>query len=357
MGHLSDKLLSIKRISFVHQFLLVSFVVFIFVSAWSISEYYEYKTLELKERERFLLQNKDRLLLESERIIDLIDYTRDRLSNDSAAKEYILDYVAEYRFHHSGYIFINNLKGKALVFEGRRPYNKSIKNLTDAKGKNVFQMELETSKKPNGGFMGYYFRKIGDTASYPKIAYVKLYKDFNWIIGAGDYLDEVHRDSNSYLGYFWRKFIVKIISQFGILLFIILLIYYLSKIIGNRFTKVVYNFRNYFDRKIRGENVKKLTNKEVVVKELSDLFVKLDEAIERKNQLEKERDKQSSLLENMVTKRTSELELKTKELDEKNVRLSKINDVFVDREFRIKELKNKIDSLESLINTMKEENK
>jgi len=98
-----------------------------------------------------------------------------------------------------------------------------------------------------------------------------------------------------------------------------------------------------------------LKNKDIVVKELSELFLKLDDAIERKNQLEKDREHHAIQLEKMVTQRTAELESKTSELDEKNVRLSKINDVFVDREFRIKELKNKIEALESIISKLKED--
>jgi PAS domain S-box-containing protein len=52
-------------------------------------------------------------------------------------------------------------------------------------------------------------------------------------------------------------------------------------------------------------------------------------------------------LEERVAQRTAELEAKNRELEKQNARLEHFNDLFVGREFRIKELKEKIKELES----------
>ena len=62
--------------------------------------------------------------------------------------------------------------------------------------------------------------------------------------------------------------------------------------------------------------------------------------LEDENKLAKEQIiKHRDHLEELVKKRTSEFE-------EKNKKLEKFNDLFVDREFRIKELKDKVKKLE-----------
>ena len=52
-------------------------------------------------------------------------------------------------------------------------------------------------------------------------------------------------------------------------------------------------------------------------------------------------------LENNIQKRTIELENKNIELQNKNTQLEEYNELFVDREFRINELKEKIKRLEN----------
>ena len=53
------------------------------------------------------------------------------------------------------------------------------------------------------------------------------------------------------------------------------------------------------------------------------------------------------MLENNIQKRTIELENKNIELQNKNTQLEEYNELFVDREFRINELKEKIKRLEN----------
>lgn len=64
---------------------------------------------------------------------------------------------------------------------------------------------------------------------------------------------------------------------------------------------------------------------------------------------EVEINKHKNDLKDLVKKRTLELELKFKELEDKNIELNKFNDLFVGREFRIKELKERIQEQEKKI--------
>jgi len=76
-----------------------------------------------------------------------------------------------------------------------------------------------------------------------------------------------------------------------------------------------------------------------------EIFRDITEREHAKDELEKHREH----LEELVEKRTAELEGKAAELVEKNAELERMNDVFVGREFRIKELRDRIKELELTI--------
>jgi DNA-binding protein H-NS len=55
-------------------------------------------------------------------------------------------------------------------------------------------------------------------------------------------------------------------------------------------------------------------------------------------------------LEKLVEERTKDLEAKTKDLEEKNKELERYNDLFIGREFRIKELRDEVKILKEKLN-------
>jgi len=74
-------------------------------------------------------------------------------------------------------------------------------------------------------------------------------------------------------------------------------------------------------------------------------FLILGDITERK-EAEKELKKHREHLEELVQERTIELNKLNEDLIHKNKELEEYNNLFVGREFRIKELKNKIEELE-----------
>jgi len=351
MGYF-NKLWSIRGVVFIYQFIPISIITLFVIFAWITSNYYNYQAFE-KRQEQFIIENnKQKLYAEVNRIIELLDFSRKKLDNDSMAQERVLDYITKRKFNYSGYIFINNTNGKALVFEGERVENKFINSLVDASGRNIYKMELEACSQESGDFIEYSFRKIGDTIAYPKIAYIKLYSDFNWMIGGGNYLDEVHVKVVDYLSYFWQKLLRQTLFLFLILVITFITLYYYSSRVSNRYSNMINNVQEYFELKIQGDVVDKIDDNKIIIKELNELYFTLDAAIERKNILEKEQKKYFLLLEQTVKERTADLENRTIELSKKNSEMERINDLFVDREFRIKELKEKIIQLEQEIHLL-----
>jgi PAS domain S-box-containing protein len=76
-------------------------------------------------------------------------------------------------------------------------------------------------------------------------------------------------------------------------------------------------------------------------------MISLAYEIKEKRIVQRELLRQQVHLEELVAQRTKDLENKNHELIEKNLELARFNDLFVNREFRIKELKDKIKELEA----------
>ena len=69
-------------------------------------------------------------------------------------------------------------------------------NTKDLKGNLPYKEELEGVKKNGEIFFTYYFPKMNSNEISEKLTYAKLYKDYNWIIAMGIYLDDIQEYAN-----------------------------------------------------------------------------------------------------------------------------------------------------------------
>ncbi len=111
----------------------------------------------------------------------------------------LLQKIASIRFDKEGYIFINKFDGTALISNGKL-LTKKIKlweefgnnPKREKRVKQIFKMELDAAKSPNGGFIYYEWPKLKNPNKISKkISYIYGIKDWNWIVGAGVYLDDL----------------------------------------------------------------------------------------------------------------------------------------------------------------------
>jgi len=114
--------------------------------------------------------------------------------SDQKVKRIICDVLRNYKFFDGkGYIFIDSVRG-FMVLNPAFPEieGKNLWNLKDIKGKYVHrEFERTVLYSPNNeGFVTYYWYLPGTKKVDRKIAFVKLFKPYNWIIGGGFYLSD-----------------------------------------------------------------------------------------------------------------------------------------------------------------------
>lgn len=123
------------------------------------------------------------------------------------SKQYLDDYFPEFRdeiaerlssvrFRFGGYLFMNQTDGTPLVLDGKiYRGNVNLITNTDSARIKVFARELAVARmNPSGGFFSYEWNKIDENVPSKKYSYVKLFKDYNWIIGAGFYVDDLQKN-------------------------------------------------------------------------------------------------------------------------------------------------------------------
>lgn len=102
------------------------------------------------------------------------------------------DMIRNSKYGTSGYYFVYGLDGMTIVLNGDKAVEGTSRiDLKDANGKMIIQEFISIVQKDGAGFSEYYYPKKGETVALPKRAYVQLDKDFGWIIGTGNYIDDI----------------------------------------------------------------------------------------------------------------------------------------------------------------------
>lgn len=175
------------------------------------------------------------------------------------SKQYLEDYfpkfrdeiaqkISSVRFRNGGYVFMNNMDGTPIVMDGA-VYKGDLNMLTnkDNPRYQVFLQQLDVAKKdPDGGYFYYKWNKINETIPSEKCSYVRPFNEYNWLIGAGFYLDEIDKSiqqQQELLHKDQQKSIVIILIIFVLLLMVeVVIIYHFNRKYKSDFER----FFNFF---------------------------------------------------------------------------------------------------------------
>jgi methyl-accepting chemotaxis protein len=108
-----------------------------------------------------------------------------------------LKQIGELRYHGSEYFWVNDLETKVLMHPIRPELiGKTQGENKDANGKKLFVEFVNVCKEKGEGMVDYMWAKPGGTQPVPKISYVKLMKEWGWVVGSGIYVDDVKTQMN-----------------------------------------------------------------------------------------------------------------------------------------------------------------
>jgi len=111
-------------------------------------------------------------------------------------KAIIREALRPIRFNNGrGYYFVFNLEGVEILLPiSPEMEGKNMMAVKGGKDELVIPETLALVREKGEGFYKYYWPKPNQEGYFPKIAFVKLFEPLGWVIGTGEYLDDVESD-------------------------------------------------------------------------------------------------------------------------------------------------------------------
>lgn len=185
-------------------------------------------------------------------------------------KAAIARWIEVIRFEGDNYFWIHTNTNRLVA----HPYRKDEigtddTKQQDAQGLYFVQHSVRMAIKNNEGvFIEFFYPKLEEKLNSKKLSFVKLYKDWNWVIGTGIYIDEIQKVISSKKQLLEKKMRTYIGATIVITTLLILVILVISILFSQQINKT---FKDYQD---------KVNKKEATLKDLNqNLHKKIELAI------------------------------------------------------------------------------
>ncbi|WP_439182946.1 methyl-accepting chemotaxis protein [Carboxylicivirga taeanensis] len=210
------------------------------------SSYINYKNhqREIKKLEALLRNNFDALVKqEVQTVISLLEHIHAEVEsgrlNKDEAQLLAANQVRELKYGSDGYFWIDTKEGVNVVLLGKADTEgKSRWNQKDAKGNYLIQDIIQAALSGDG-FAEYWFPRPGETQAAPKRSYSAYFEPFNWVVGTGNYIDDIDRAVEAERTILLGNIKKAIITDIAITLSILVLFSVLIVVIGRRFASTL----------------------------------------------------------------------------------------------------------------------
>ena len=111
------------------------------------------------------------------------------------AEKLAADQIRQLRYGDSGYFWVDTYDGVNVVLLGKDTEGQNRMDMKDSNGFTMVKAMIEGSRaNPDAGYYeNYYFTKEGETENQPKCSYTKVFDGFKWVIGTGNYTDDIDK--------------------------------------------------------------------------------------------------------------------------------------------------------------------
>jgi methyl-accepting chemotaxis protein len=187
----------LKKIS--HKIILFSLGV-LFISLAAVSVFFIYQAEQISEQgiadlEKTLHEDYDmNIKNQVENAISLTETIYEEYKagkySEAEAKKLAADLIRELRYGEEGYFWIDTRKGLNIVLLGRESEGTNRYELTDEQGTPLIKNIIDAAVS-GGGYTVYWFPKKEGGEALPKRAYSEYFEPFDWVIGTGNYIDDI----------------------------------------------------------------------------------------------------------------------------------------------------------------------
>ncbi len=163
----------------------------------------------------------------------------------------VLEWINKIRFGRDGYIFVYDFHANTLAHFKEKNIGVNRWNFKDSSGQYVVRKLIEISQKEGGGYLDY-VGTIRPSTGKPaaKIGYAKAVKDWNWMVGAGLYVDSINDVIMARQKALGRKIRASILTILAILVTSFVCICFISRIISRKIAKNIAIFSYFFEQAV-----------------------------------------------------------------------------------------------------------
>ena len=171
-------------------------------------------------RNDLLEEKKSRTRSVVETAYEMVQYyynaAKDGKMPEQEAQQKAKDLIKTLRYEGTEYFWINDMNRFMVAHPYFELEGKDQSGLTDVNGKKIVVAFVEKAKDQKSGFVDYVWKRPGSEKATPKLAYVKSFEPWGWVVGSGIYIDDVQKN-------FWNK-AIKLAIFFIVISFVIILI-------------------------------------------------------------------------------------------------------------------------------------
>jgi signal transduction histidine kinase len=190
------------------------------------------------------------------------------------------------RFGKNGYVFVNTFDGVAVVIDSDKyKEGDTIWEMEDPYGVKVIQEEWKAVNKPGGSFINYHWKKLGSNTIAPKISFIKGVNEWQWMIGAGVYIDEIEGKIKEERNLLYQRMLRK--GGLGLILIILVFIaiFYLNR---KNSILITRNFEIFINKlRMAVKSGKLLEDKDYSLTDIQNILDPINEMISEKSKIEK----------------------------------------------------------------------
>ncbi|HAS74326.1 MAG TPA: hypothetical protein DCS67_09300 [Clostridiales bacterium UBA8960] len=165
----------------------------------TVSTYTIYKTntdridqMETQLREGYDINIKHQVEIIVSELRGIINQMNAGLITRREAEIIAADVVRNARYGVDGYFWADTKEGDNVVLLGNEAVEGTNRiELTDAFGNKILQGFMALIEKDGEGYYDYYFPRPNETEAHQKRGFVKLFEPFGWVIGTGNYVDDI----------------------------------------------------------------------------------------------------------------------------------------------------------------------
>jgi len=156
------------------------------------------------------------------------------------AKSVSENILREARYSDSGYFWADSSDGTNIILLGKKKSEgKNRYDLKDVKGKYLIREIIANGKKEGGGYTDYWFPKAGSDTPLPKRGYSLYLANYDWIVGTGNYTDDIDKKIQEYAGKVRAQIIAGRRNGFLVITVLFIFIIGISIVSGMALTKTI----------------------------------------------------------------------------------------------------------------------